>query len=166
MYILQYDSLYLKHCRALWAENVQRHRDIYNDQSIGGENPGNGFDQHLSSVGPDRIWLAKSGEEISGLISLIVNGQEAEVEPVIVNSDYRGKGVGKALIEHVITVADKIGVLCLSVKPVARNEQAITFFYNSGFRTLGHIQMFMWLGESTPDTWKKGPVLFGKSFDF
>ena len=31
--------------------------------------------------------------------------------------------------------------------------------------TLGHIQQFQWLGESVPGQWKKGPELFGKTFD-
>jgi hypothetical protein len=62
--------------------------------------------------------------------------------------------------------ARDLGVLCLSVKPVARNKEAIAFFYDAGFRTLGHIQLFMWLGDSFPAQWKTGPELFGKPFEY
>jgi GNAT superfamily N-acetyltransferase len=86
------------------------------------------------------------------------------VEPVIVASNYRGQGIGKALLNHAIKKAKELGVLCLSVKPVARNLGAISFFHYSGFKILGHIQMFMWLGESDPDTWKPGPTIFERNF--
>jgi len=58
MQIRQYNSSDLDQCRSLWAEMVQRHRDIYNDQSIGGDNPGLEFDIHLERVGPQYIWVA------------------------------------------------------------------------------------------------------------
>ena len=96
----------------------------------------------------------------------MAKGQEAEVEPIVVSSKYRGKGIGKALLNHTIEEAKRLEVLCLSISPVARNEEAISFFYNSGFRTLGHIDLFMWLGPPVPGAWKPGPQFFGKSFDY
>jgi N-acetylglutamate synthase-like GNAT family acetyltransferase len=166
MQIRQYNSSDLVQSRSLWAEMVQRHRDIYNDPSIGGDNPGLEFDIHLERVGPQYIWLAEDKEELVGLVSLILNEQQAEIEPIIVKSDYRGQGIGQKLLYHSIEQAKKLNVLCLSVKPVARNLDAISFFYNSGFKALGQIELFMWLGDSTPFEWKKGLNLFGKSFDY
>jgi GNAT superfamily N-acetyltransferase len=166
MMIRGYESADLERCRALWAEMVERHREIYEDLSIGGENPGLEFDSHLSKVGPERIWVAESGEAVVGFVSLIVDGEQAEVEPMVVTSEHRGGGIGRELLNHVAEAAKRLGVLCLYVKPVARNEKAISFFYDAGFRTLGHIQLFQWLGESFPGQWKKGPELFGKAFDY
>lgn len=166
MKIRQYRSSDLDRCRSLWAEMTQRHRDIYDDQTIGGDDPGLEFDGHLERVGPERVWVAVVDEDVVGLTSLIQDGAEAEVEPVVVSSGQRGGGVGHALVNHVIEEAKKLGVLCLGAKPVARNEEAISFFYDAGFRTLGHIHLFMWLGDSTPDMWKPGPELFGKHFDY
>ena len=68
-------------CRALWAEMVERHRVIYDDPSIGGDDPGSEFDAHLGRVGAERIWLATIGTETVGLTSLIVDPEQAEVEP-------------------------------------------------------------------------------------
>jgi GNAT superfamily N-acetyltransferase len=166
MNIRQYNFSDLERCRSLWAEMTQRHRDIYNDPSIGGDNPGLEFDKHLEQVGSGRIWVALFDEEVVGLVSLIQDDQQAEVEPIVVSSKHRGKGIGQGLLNFAIEEAKKLGVLCLSVKPVARNEDAISFFYNAGFRTLGHIQLFMWLGPSAPDAWQPGLKLFGKSFDY
>ena len=156
----------LASCRALWAEMTQRHREIYDDPSIGGENPGLEFDEHLSRVGADRVWVATSGDEVVGLVSLIHDEQQAEVEPLVVASGHRGRGIGQELLNHAVAQAKALGVLCLSVKPVARNEEAISFFYDAGFKILGHIQLFMWLGPSSPGQWREGPELLVKSFDY
>lgn len=166
MEIRNYSAGDLEVCRSLWAEMVQQHRDIYNDQSIGGENPGLEFDKHLELIGEEKIWLAESGGEVIGFTSLIQNGEEAEIEPVVVSSGHRGKGVGEKLIKHAVEEARKLKVLCLYVKPVARNKDAVSFFYDCGFKTVGHIQMFMWLGESVPDMWKDGLDIFGRKFKY
>jgi N-acetylglutamate synthase-like GNAT family acetyltransferase len=144
----------------------QRHRDIYDDPTIGGANPELEFDNHLVRVGPDLIWVAESEEGVVGFVSLIHEGEEAEIEPIVVGVQARKAGIGHQLIQHAVKQAKKLGVLCLSVKPVARNEEAIEFFHDAGFRTLGHIQLFMWLGDSFPGQWKNGPTLFGKRFDY
>jgi N-acetylglutamate synthase-like GNAT family acetyltransferase len=145
---------------------TERHRVIYDDPTIGGEKPGMEFDSHLSRVGPERVWVAVSEEELLGFVSLIVEGEQAEVEPIVVSADQRGLGIGDRLLTRAIDEAKKLGISCLSVRPVARNTEAISFFYEAGFRILGHIQLFMWLGSSFPDQWKRGPTLFGKQFDY
>jgi GNAT superfamily N-acetyltransferase len=166
MTIRGYQSFDLHPCRSLYAEMTQRHRDIYDDPSIGGDDPGLGFDAHLGQVGPERIWVDEMEGELTGLVSLILDGEQAEVEPIVVGRAYRGQGIGKRLLDHVTQEAEKLGVLCLYVKPVARNIDAIGFFHDAGFSTLGHVQLFKWLGPSAPGQWKKGPDLFGRSFDY
>jgi N-acetylglutamate synthase-like GNAT family acetyltransferase len=166
MTIRGYRSSDLDGCRALWAEMNQRHRDIYGDPTIGGKNPGLEFDNHLARVGPDLIWVAESNEGVVGFVSLIHEGEEAEIEPIVVGAEVRGTGIGHRLVEHAVERARELGVLCLSVKPVARNEEAIAFFYDAGFRTLGHLQLFRWLGDSFPGQWKNGPELFGRPFEY
>ena len=166
MEIRKYAPSDRQQCRSLWAEMTQRHRDIYDDPTIGGENPGLEFDAHLSRVGSERVWVAAGGREVVGFVSLIVEGEEAEVEPIVVAGGQRDRGIGKELLRHAVQEAKRIGVLVLSVKPVARNTEAISFFYEAGFTTLGHIQLFMWLGSSSPGQWKPGPELFGKQFHY
>jgi len=166
MNVRNYEPADLGACRSLWAEMTQRHRDIYSDPTIGGDNPGLEFDKHLSRVGPERVWVAALEEEIVGLVSLIQDGEQAEVEPIVVSAEHRGAGIGQELLHHTIEQAKALGVLCLYVKPVARNEEAVSFFYDAGFKILGHIQLFMWLGPSFPGQWKPGPKLLGKAFDY
>jgi hypothetical protein len=83
MHIRNYVSTDLESCRSLWAEMVERHREIYDDYSIGGENPGLEFDNHLSSVGAERTWVAEDDQEVVGFASVILDGEQAEVEPLV-----------------------------------------------------------------------------------
>jgi len=62
--------------------------------------------------------------------------------------------------------AKELGVRYLSVKPVARNVEAISFYYDFGFQTLGEIEMFMDLKAPASGSWKPGPELFGHSFKY
>jgi len=79
-------------CRALWLELTEKHREIYQDPKIGGEHPEDCFDKHLAKVGAGNIWVAVHGSEAVGLVGLIVEGTEAEIEPVVVRKGYRSKG--------------------------------------------------------------------------
>ncbi|MFQ5507099.1 MAG: GNAT family N-acetyltransferase [Planctomycetota bacterium] len=166
MKIRGYRSSDLERCRSLWAELTQRHRNIYEDPSIGGDDPGKEFDRHFARVGPERIWVAEDGDQVLGFVSLIVEGKEAEIEPIIVGSRHRSGGIGRRLLDHAIAEAKRLEVLCLNVRPVARNREALSFFHEAGFRTLGHVQLFRWLGPATPGQWKEGPELLGMHFDY
>lgn len=150
-------------CRSLWRELTEWHREIYEDQTIGGEHPENYFDKHLAKVGSERLWVAVVGSKVVGLVGLIVEGNEAEIEPLIVCKAYRGKGAGKRLIETVIPEARKIGVRLLNVRPVARNIETIKFLHKQGFKNLGFVELFM---DFSGYAWKQGPEIFGCKFDF
>jgi N-acetylglutamate synthase-like GNAT family acetyltransferase len=162
--IRQYVDSDLEQCRTLWKELTQHHRVIYDDPSIGGDDPGHYFDQHLARVGPERLWVAVDSGRVVGLTGLIVEDEEAEVEPLVVTPKNRTKGIGHALVSYVIEEAKNLGVRYLNVRPVARNVRAVTFFYECGFSILGHINLFIDLkGE---DKWESGPELFGCSFQY
>jgi GNAT superfamily N-acetyltransferase len=150
-------------CRSLWRELTEWHREIYQDQTIGGEHPEDYFDKHLAKVGSSRLWVAVHGSRVVGLVGLIVEENEAEIEPLIVSKTYRGKGIGKKLLETIISEARKIEVRFLNIKPVARNMETIKFLYKQGFKNLGYIELFMGFSDYV---WKQGPEIFGCRFDF
>ena len=56
------------------------------------------------------------------------------------------------------------GATDVNIKPVARNASAIEVFHELGFRTLGHIQLFMSLDRDS-GYWRPGPELHGRAFD-
>ncbi|NIP66520.1 GNAT family N-acetyltransferase, partial [Candidatus Bathyarchaeota archaeon] len=130
-------------CRSLWRALTEWHRRIYRDPFIGGEHPEDYFDEHLAKVRPDRLWVAVHDSRVVGLVGLILNGEEAEIEPLIVSEAYRHQGIGKKLIGAVVSEAENLEIRFLNVKPVARNVQAIKFLHGQDFKTLGHMELFM-----------------------
>lgn len=88
-------------CRFLWAELTEYHRSIYGDPSIGGDDPGAGFDDYLAE--PQRVgsWVAESDGQVIGLTGLFDRGTSGEVEPAVVAEAARGRGVGRLLISRV-----------------------------------------------------------------
>jgi GNAT superfamily N-acetyltransferase len=152
-------------CRLLWAELTEYHRAIYDSPEIGGDDPGADFDEFVADRSRAGAWVAMHGQTIVGLAGLLVDRAEGELEPVVVSVACRGQGVGRRLIETVIGQATKQGLRSLKVRPVARNADAMRIFRNSGFSTLGHVELFMNLGESKTE-WNEGIEIHGESYDY
>jgi GNAT superfamily N-acetyltransferase len=164
--VREYTPKDYKACRDLWVELTQHHREIYGDPTIGGEDPGSGFDAYLEV--PERVgsWVAATGDQVVGLTGLFDHGPSGEVEPVIVAASWRHHGIGRALIEWVVAEASERGFEYLAIRPVARNVAAIQSFYASGFRNLGgHIDLTMDLKERR-HTWLDGVKLHGREFQY
>jgi GNAT superfamily N-acetyltransferase len=153
-------------CRLLWVELTEHHRRIYEDHSIGGDDPGAGFDQYLAT--PERVcsWVAETDGVVIGLTGLFDHGESGEVEPVVVTGGLRGQGVGRRLIERVVKESVARGHVYLSVRPVARNISAIRGFYAAGFQTLGgHVDLTMDLADRR-HRWIQGADLHGLDFRY
>ena len=128
-------------CRELWRALTQRHRDIYRDASIGGADPGIEFDRHLAHPHLAELWVAVENGEVVGLCGLLTEGEEAELEPIVVHPDHRDREVGAALARQAIAEARQLGKKFINVRPVARNREAIAFFHREGFRVLGRLEL-------------------------
>ncbi len=161
--IRKYHHSDLESCRSLWEELTEWHRRIYEDPTIGGSDPGRFFDEHLSKVGADNLWVAVRDGSVVGLSGLMGEGLEAEVEPIVVSEPERRKGIGGSLLEFVVAEARRRGVRVLSARPVARNVEVLDFFFKRGFVNVGHVELFMDLSEGE---WRKGLRLFGLNFRY
>ncbi len=138
-----YRSSDLDCCRNLWEELTVRHREIYDDPSIGGDRPGMFFDEHLKRVGSRNIWVASRGGRVVGFVGLIVEGEDAEIEPLVVTKDLRGSGIGAMLTSAAAAKAARTkGVKFLTVRPVIRNVEAMRFFRKMGLVNVGRIELF------------------------
>ena len=153
-------------CRALWAELTEYHRRIYGDPSIGGDDPGAGFDGYLATPQRVRSWVAESDGRVVGLTGLLDHGTSAEVEPVVVTEAARDRGIGRRLISRVVEEALARGHEYLAIRPVARNIAAIQRFHAAGFRTLGgHVDLTMDLAARRHQ-WLPGASLHDLDFDY
>jgi len=153
-------------CRSLWAELTRYHRGIYGDPSIGGEDPGAGFDDYLADAQLVGCWVAESQDGVIGLTGLLDRGNSGEVEPVVVAEGTRDQGIGRMLISKVVEVARARGYEYLAIRPVGRNVAAIRRFHAAGFRNLGgHIDLTMDLTARRHE-WQAGASLHGLDFGY
>jgi GNAT superfamily N-acetyltransferase len=153
-------------CRSLWAELTEYHRRIYGDFSIGGEDPGAGFDEYLAEPKRMGSWVAETDGRVVGLTGLFDRGANGEVEPVVVAEGAREQGIGRMLISRVVEEARTRGYEYLAIRPVGRNIAAVRHFHAAGFRTLGgHVDLTMDLTARRHE-WLRGASLHGLDFDY
>ena len=164
--IREYQDQDLESCKQLWRQLTQRHRDIYSDQSIGGDDPGSYFEHYLKKTNLAGPWVAEEESTIVGMAGLLIDDEEAEIEPIVIRSEFRSQGVGTLLIEQLKAEASARGIVYLSIRPVARNVEAIKCFHRAGFSLLGHIDMFIDLTEESDEGWKDGITIHGYAFRY
>lgn len=159
--IREYQPSDYKACYSLWGELTQHHADIYEDPTITGDDPGHGFVDYINNPQRRTTWVAELNSQVVAFTGLLVN-QEAQIEPIVVSSAYRNKGIGTMLIQHVVQEVKKMDITFLSIRPVARNEKAISLFTRLGFNLIGHVDLFQDLSSPSSRKWKPGITLQGK----
>lgn len=166
--IRAYQSTDLDACRELWRELTQRHRDIYDDQSIGGDDLGVYFDEHLAKPTCLETWVGELEGPVVAFYSLIGSegAGELEIDPVVVRNELRSRGIGRTLLLHAIERCKHRGAESVSIRPVARNIEALQLYHEVGFTKLGHIDMFIELTTRRDGTWITGVTIHGKEFEY
>jgi N-acetylglutamate synthase-like GNAT family acetyltransferase len=152
----------LEGCRSLWADLTEWHRDLYADRSIGGDDPGSGFDAQLAEVGPERIWVAEQDGRLVGMAGMIVRGDKVELEPLSVRAGCRGAGIGRELAEAVLRAAREQGARQVVVRPTGRNAQAIQVLHALGFDVVSRVELVCDLGRG--ERWRDGETLAERRF--
>jgi ribosomal protein S18 acetylase RimI-like enzyme len=161
-----YERSDLDACRQLWVELTEWHRELFASPAIGGDDPGKRFDEHLSRVGTEHVWVAEGNGRLVGMVAVIpsTGESELELEPIVVARDSRGRGVGEALARVVIDVVRQRGDRFLVTKPVARNDAALRFFHGLGFDVLSQLELLADFRSSAEQTWRSGPSFAGRAF--
>jgi N-acetylglutamate synthase-like GNAT family acetyltransferase len=150
-------------CTGLWVQLTQHHRDIYGDQTIGGNDPSSWFDKYLEKKQPAHVWVAEIDGQVVGFVGAIMKGGvRFELEPIVVARDFRSSGVGSTLVQRVIDAAREAGLRGVEVYPAARNAPAIRFFHRHGFDVLGQLELMLDLAK--PERWREGERLAGRDF--
>jgi ribosomal protein S18 acetylase RimI-like enzyme len=152
----------LEQCRSLWADLTDWHRRLYTDESIGGADPGSGFDAHLAEVGPERIFVAELDGRVVGLAGMLISGRKVELEPLSVRAGCRGLGVGRELAETVLAAARAEGARQVVVRPTGRNAEAIRVFHALGFDIVARVELVHDLAGD--ERWRDGEDYAGRRF--
>jgi N-acetylglutamate synthase-like GNAT family acetyltransferase len=151
-------------CTALWAQLTQWHRDLYDDQSIGGDDLSVWFDRYLVEQEPVHVWVAEREGRVVGFVGALARERRWELEPIVVDESERGRGVGRRLAQKLIEAAKTNGLRGVEVRPTARNVQALQFFHALGFDVLGQLELTLDLAR--PDRWREGERLADRDFRY
>ncbi|HET8680988.1 MAG TPA: GNAT family N-acetyltransferase [Micromonosporaceae bacterium] len=147
-------------CRELWAELTMHHRELYDDPTFGGADPGAAFEEYLTRLDLSGIWVADHPEDgVVGMVGLLLKGRAGEVEPVVVAEHRRGQGIGRALLDQVAGEARRRGMAYLTVTPASRNEPAVRCLYRAGYDVLSNVTLTLDIGRRSHE-WRDGMDLF------
>jgi ribosomal protein S18 acetylase RimI-like enzyme len=100
-----------------------------------------GFDKELATLpgkyAPPmgRLYLAYDDEKIAGCIALrpMEDPQICEMKRLYVREEFRGRGIGKLLVEQVIADAKEIGYRTMRLDTLQRMETARSLYAKLGF---------------------------------
>jgi GNAT superfamily N-acetyltransferase len=149
-------------CRALWAQLIEHRRRLYGDPRLGGRDPGAGFEEYLTRLDLSGMWVAENDAEgVVGFLGLILDGRAGSVDPVVVASAFRGRGVGRALMTRVADEARRRGLARLSVSPAARDEAALRSLLAAGFTALASVTLSLDLRGARAGAAPAGPSVHG-----
>ncbi len=86
--------------------------------------------------------IARVGGAIAGMITVVmvpaIDGKlKATLEDVVVNSDFRGQGVGDALVKACIAKAKELGADQLQLQSNPKREAAWRLYQKHGFEPYG-----------------------------
>src|SRR6185312_12732025 len=109
--------------RRLWSELTNQHNRMYGEPADDG---GAGFEEYLARLDLSGLWVADHADDgVIGMVGLVLHGRAGEVEPVVVTTSHRHKGVGRLLLRHVANEAKKRSMQSLTISPASRNVDAI-----------------------------------------
>lgn len=117
-------------------------RDLFKEyaSSLGFDLCFQNFDKEIAElpgeyVPPDgRLIIAKYKSEIVGCVALKkLSNSVCEMKRLYIKPEYRGKGIGRALVNFIINEAHEIGYTFMRLDTVPAMNQAISLYRSIGF---------------------------------
>jgi ribosomal protein S18 acetylase RimI-like enzyme len=90
-----------------------------------------------ASGGDMRVDLAEnttSGILVGYCVSTVSSENEAEVDSIYVEEEYRSQGIGNTLMKHSLAWMEKKGVKSKKVRVAMGNQDSLSFYRHYGFR--------------------------------
>jgi [ribosomal protein S18]-alanine N-acetyltransferase len=82
------------------------------------------------------FWVARDGDLLVGSIGVFYHKHAGLAVGMFVRASYRGRGIGKALLERTFTWARQRGVAALSLHVFPHNHAARALYRKTGFREI------------------------------
>jgi len=98
-----------------------------------------GLQAILADPSKGRVFVAREGRDVVAMASLLYTvstaegGRAAWFEDLVVAPEQRQRGIGEALLKHVVAEARKEGVLRLTLLTDMQNERAQAMYRRVGF---------------------------------
>ncbi len=95
----------------------------------------------LDSPVSGRLFVLRVGGKVAGMANALITVSTAEgghvmlLEDVIVSVEYRGAGLGRYLVEHILAWARKNGLVRATLLVDQNNQPAFNFYEKLGFKT-------------------------------
>ena len=93
----------------------------------------------LADTGKGKIYVAREGRQVVAMASLLYTistaegGKAAIFEDLVVAPEHRKRGIGEALLKHVVAEARAEGVLRITLLTDMQNERAQAMYRRVGF---------------------------------
>jgi GNAT superfamily N-acetyltransferase len=91
-----------------------------------------------AAVRESRTWVAVICDQVVGFVTLLATASAAEIEDLFVDPVFMRRGIGRALIETMVSVAANRGWGQIEVDA---NPHAQRFYEQAGFVTVGRVQL-------------------------
>jgi len=98
-----------------------------------------------------RAWLIVAGEKPAGYVVLTVSfsfeyrGRDAYVDELYVESEFRGRGIGRQAMEFVEAAARGLRVNAVHLEVSKDNDAALELYRRAGYMDHGRYLMTKWL---------------------
>lgn len=96
----------------------------------------------------DRVWLVERGGELVGCVAVVDAGDAAQLRWLVLHPSVRGLGVGRWLVNEVVSFARAAGYGSMFLWTVNTLTTAAGLYLSAGFR----------LVEEVPGGWAEGMV--------
>jgi ribosomal protein S18 acetylase RimI-like enzyme len=93
----------------------------------------------LADAGKGKIYVARDGRQVVAMASLLYTistaegGKAAIFEDLVVAPEHRKRGIGEALLKHVVAEARAEGILRITLLTDMQNERAQAMYRRVGF---------------------------------
>ena len=139
--------------RRLWSELTYQHDQMYGNAK-GKKDDGQGFEEYLTRLDLSGVWVADHADDgVIGMVGLVMRGRAGEVEPIVVATSHRHRGIGRSLLRHVADEAKKRSMVSLTISPESRNVDAIRSLHAAGYDVVSSIELTLDL-DRHPHDWQ------------
>lgn len=82
-------------------------------------------------------FVAKFNNEIVGFAGIKIVLDEADLMNIVTKKCYRNNGIGKSLLNHIISTSKDLGLISITLEVNENNSIAIHLYENLGFENVG-----------------------------